>query len=210
MSNANSLAAAVGYAVTTTDIRAELRRAIDELPRGLRAHILRVVDEARRLATGHRVDPERAEIAALGHDLVRGRTPPELLAMAPEHGIEPSDVERAEPVLLHGPISARIMADQYGIDDEDALAAARWHTTARAGMSALERLIFVADKIELQKARSDQDIARARSLADGSLDKAMRVLLDRQVRRAVEKGWPLHPDTVAARNELIGADGTRA
>jgi predicted HD superfamily hydrolase involved in NAD metabolism len=210
MSNANSLAAAVGYAVTTTEIRAELRRVIDDLPRGLRAHILRVVEEARRLAKGHRVDPERAEIAALGHDLVRGRTPAELLALAPDHGIEPSDVERAEPILLHGPISARIMAGRYGIDDEEALAAARHHTTARAGMSALERLIFVADKIEPEKARSDEDIGRARELADGSLDEAMRVLLDRQVRRAIEQGWPLHPDTVAARNELIGMDGRQA
>jgi predicted HD superfamily hydrolase involved in NAD metabolism len=189
--------------MTTTDARAGLRRAVDDLPRGLRDHVLRVVEEARRLAVGHGVDVERAEIAALGHDLVRGRSPDELLALAPEHGIEPSDVERAEPILLHGPISARIMAERYAIDDADVLAAARYHTTARAGMSALERVIFVADKIEPEKARSDADIARARELADKSLESALRVVLDRQLRRAVERGWPLHPDTAAARNEIL-------
>jgi len=188
--------------MTTTDTRAALRVAVDELPRGLREHVLRVVGEARRLAGRYGIDVGRAEIAALGHDLVRGHSPAELLALAPEHGIEPSDIERSQPVLLHGPISARIMAERYGIDDEEVLAAARWHTTARAGMSALERVIFVADKIEAEKARSDADIARARELADESLESAMRVLLDRQVRRAVERGWPLHPDTVAARKAI--------
>jgi predicted HD superfamily hydrolase involved in NAD metabolism len=189
--------------VTTTEARSALRTAVNELPRGLREHVLRVVEEARRLAERHGVDVERAEIAALGHDLVRGRSPVELLALAGEHGVTPSEVDRAEPILLHGPIGARIMAERYGIVDEDALAAARYHTTARAGMSALERVIYVADKIEPEKARSDVDIARARELADESLESALRVLLDRQVRRAVERGWPLSLDTVAARNELV-------
>jgi predicted HD superfamily hydrolase involved in NAD metabolism len=182
---------------------AALRAAVDALPRGLREHVLRVVEEARRLAQRYGFDEERATIAALGHDLARGHTPAELLREAVEAGLAVSDVERREPMLLHGPLGARLMAERFGVGDEELLAAARHHTTARAGMSALERLVFVADKIEPHKARDDAALAEARGLADKSIDAALRTILDRQVARAVERGWPLHPDTVAARNELV-------
>ena len=186
-----------------SDAEAALRASVAALPRGLREHVLRVVEEARRLAQRHGLDEERAAIAALGHDLARGHTPGELLRLAAEAGLPVSDIECAEPVLLHGPLGARLMAERYGIADEELLAAARHHTTARAGMSALERLIFVADKTEPHKAGDDVALAQARALADESIDAALRAILDRQVARAAERGWPLHPDTVAARNELL-------
>ena len=191
------------YHEPVIDRKAKLRRAVGELPAGLREHVLRVVEEARRLARLHGIDVERAEIAALGHDLARALPAHELLSQSETMSIAASDVERGEPILLHGPVGARLMASRYGINDEELLAAARRHTTARAGMSAIERLMFVADKIEPEKARRDRALAEARRLADGGLNAAMRVILDRQVARAVEHGWPLHADTVAARNELI-------
>ena len=194
--------------MTTTDTRCALEEAVAELPRGLREHVQRVVTEARRLAVRYGIDEERAAIAALGHDLTRARPGSELVRNAKAAGLTPSEIERSEPILLHGPLSARIMAERFGVDDEEALAAARYHTTGRAGMRELERLIFVADKIEPEKARSDGALAEARRLADESLEAAMLRILNRQVERAVERGWPLHPDTVAARNELVLARRT--
>ena len=189
--------------MTTIDVRSALEGAAAELPRGLRDHVLRVVTEARRLAGRYGVDEERTVIAALGHDLARALPPDELLRRAEMAGLTPSDIERAEPVLLHGAISAWLMAERFGVDDAEVLAAARYHTTARAGMSALERVIYVADKIESEKAREDPALAEARRLADASLEVAMRALLDRHVSKALERGWPLHPDTITARNELV-------
>ena len=189
--------------MTTTDLRSALEGAVAELPRGLRDHVLRVVTEARRLAERYGVDEERTVVAALGHDLARGLSPDELLRQAEAAGLAPSDVERAEPILLHGAVSAWLMAERFGVNDADTLAAARYHTTARAGMSALERVIYVADKIEPEKARADPALAEARRLADEGVEAAMRILLDRHVSKALERGWPLHPDTVAARNELV-------
>lgn len=181
----------------------ELERAVAQLPGGLREHVLRVVTEARRLAHVHHLDEERAAIAALGHDLLRAHAPEELLRAAADAGLTPSAIERSQPVLLHGPLGARLMAERYGVDDAQALAAARHHTTARAGMDPLERLIYVADKIEPGKAREDPDLLEARRLADHDLDGALRLLLDYQIEKALQRGWPLHPDTVAARNELL-------
>jgi predicted HD superfamily hydrolase involved in NAD metabolism len=196
-------------AIVSGSARAALEAAVAELPRGLREHVERVVVEARRLAARHGIDEKRAVIAALGHDLMRGHRPDELLREAEAAGT-PSAVERSEPILLHGPLSAKLMRERYGIDDHEVLAAARYHTTARAGMGALERLIFVADKIEPDKAAGDPALSEARRLADESLDAAMLRILDRQIERALAKGWPLHPDTVAARNELLLSRHLRA
>ena len=189
--------------MTMTEIRVALESAVEELPRGLRNHVLRVVADARRLAGCHGVDEERATLAALGHDLARGESPSELLRQAEAVGLELSDIERREPMLIHGALSARIMADRFIVEDEEVLAAARYHTTGRAGMSALERVIYVADKVEPEKARRVPELAEARRLADESLEAAMRGLLDLHVMRALERGWPLHPNTVAARNEVL-------
>ena len=190
-------------AMTTIGARVALEEAVAELPRALREHVLRVVEEARRLAPRYGIDEERAVVAALGHDLERAERPSELLRQAEAAGLTLSEAERSAPILLHGMLSARLMAERFGVADEEALAAARYHTTGRAGMSALERLIFVVDKIEPGKLRGEPALAEARRLADESLKAAMRCLLDLHISRALAQGWPLHPNTVAARNELL-------
>jgi len=91
----------------------------------------------------------------------------------------------------------------YGIDDRQVLAAARFHSTGRAGMSLLEKVIFVADKIEPGKVRATPALARVRELADRDLDAAILEYLDQMLVVAREEGWPLHPQAVAARNELL-------
>jgi predicted HD superfamily hydrolase involved in NAD metabolism len=182
--------------------RRALDLAVDQLPAGLRDHVLRVVDEARRLARRHRVDEERAALAALGHDLLRAKPPAELLSMAESAGFETSALERESPLLLHGPLAAHLLAERFGIDDADVLAAARYHTTGRAGMSDLERLIFVADKIEPSKLRGRPELADTRRLAETSLRDAMRHFLESHIEHARSRGWQLHPDTVAALAEL--------
>ena len=70
-------------------------------------------------------------------------------------------------------------------------------------MSALEKVLFIADKVEPGKSAGHSDLQDARRLAETDLDAAMLRLLDLQLQEAVQHGWPLHPDTVAARNELI-------
>ncbi len=190
-------------AMTVTDSRAELEAAVDQLPEGLRDHVHRVVDEARRLAQQHGIDEERAAIAALGHDLYRAHVEGKLLAEGEVAGLSVSDVERSQPILLHGALGALEMANRFGVADEEILDAARYHTTGRAGMSVLEKLIYVADKIEPEKARSVPAFVEARAIAERDLDAAMRLILDHHVARALDRGWPLHPDAVAARNELL-------
>ena len=180
-----------------------LQAHVEGLPKGLRRHIAAVVSEARRLARLHGVDEERAALAASAHDIARATRPQDLLRQARELGVSPSEVEEAAPVLLHGPVAARLLQSRFGVDDEEVLAVARWHSTARAGMSALEKVVFLADKVEAQKAAGEPALEEVRRLAETDLDGAVLRYLDLQLLEVVRQGWLLHPDIAAARNELL-------
>ncbi len=180
-----------------------LRAASARLPRGLAQHIERVVAEARRLALLHGADQERAALAAWGHDIARALTPAELLAEARRLNLTVDPVEEEAPILLHGAVGAAILARDFAIDDPEVLAAARYHTTGRAGMSTLEKVLFVADKIEPDKVRAQRALARIRQLADSDLDAAVLAYLNQHLLEADRRGWPLHPQTVGARNDLL-------
>lgn len=184
-----------------------LRAALTKVPAGLAEHVLRVVDEATRLAEIHGVNKEAARVAALGHDLLRAHSNERLLAVAAEQGYPLDAVDRMEPVLLHGPLAVPILREQYGVVDADVLGAAAYHTTAHAGMTQLQKLLFVADKIEPEKRQRAEAVEHVADLAVTDLDAAMLAYLDHHVRVALETGWPLHPNTMAARNELLAQLG---
>jgi predicted HD superfamily hydrolase involved in NAD metabolism len=189
--------------MTTTDIESRLRVAVADLPAGLRNHVLRVEAESERLAELHGVDVSRARLAALGHDLVRHLKGTELLQLATRYGLAPDPIERSSPILTHGPIAARILLLDYGIEDKQVLDGIDCHTTARPGMSALEQVLFVADKIDGQKVQREPELAEVRDIAQSSLSRAVLRYLDFNLVQAVRKGWQVHPRSLEARNELI-------
>ncbi|KPK47689.1 MAG: hypothetical protein AMJ77_02260 [Dehalococcoidia bacterium SM23_28_2] len=181
-----------------------LKAAIGRLPKGLADHVERVATEADWLAGGlGEPTRERVELAAWGHDIARALSSQELLDRAREFGLEVSPIEEEAPILLHGPVGAEILRRDYGIDDPEVLAAARFHSTGRAGMSLLEKVVFVADKIEPSKVEAKPGLSRMRDLADRDLDAAILEYLDQMLTVAREEGWPLHPQAVAARKELL-------
>ena len=108
-----------------------------------------------------------------------------------------------EPILLHGPLAVPILQEQYGVIDADVLGAVAYHTTAHAGMTPLQKLLFIADKIEPEKRARAEEIDRVAVLAVRDLDGALLAYLEYHIAYAIGTGWPLHPNTIAARNELL-------
>jgi predicted HD superfamily hydrolase involved in NAD metabolism len=192
--------------VTSLDtLEAQLRTAIEALPDGLRAHIQRVETESRALAAIHGVDEQRAVVAALGHDLVRHLKASDLLAMAGRYGLTPDAVETAAPILVHGPVAARILSRDYGVEDTEVLAGIDCHTTARAGMTRLEQVLFVADKVEPHKLAGEPVLAEVKALAAGNLGAAVLRYLDYNLEQAIRRGWQVHTRSLEARNELLAS-----
>jgi predicted HD superfamily hydrolase involved in NAD metabolism len=187
----------------TEPVEEALRRELERLPEEVRAHTERVLDEALRLAARHGVDASKVGLAVLGHDLMRVTPREELLRMAGEMGHEPNEAERAEPLLLHGRVAAALLRERSGVDDTEVLDAVRYHTTGRAGMSDVEKVVFLADKTEPDELSHYPQWREVHDLAQDDLDAAMLRALELYLERAHREGWTVHPDVVAAREYFL-------
>jgi predicted HD superfamily hydrolase involved in NAD metabolism len=142
-----------------------IQRLADAIGEKRLAHSLGVMRTARDLALLYGADADKAEVAGLLHDNARDMADAELLALCPRIGIVPLEGEARLPKLLHGPIGAKLLRGSYGIDCGEIEDAVCWHTTGRAGMSLLAKIVFVADAIE--PGRQYDGVEGARALAFG-------------------------------------------
>ena len=161
-------------------------------------HVEGVVQTADELARRFGVDPEKARQAAWAHDYAREWPVDRWYEVAKERGVEEPFFAVAE--LLHGHIVASMMGELFGIDDEDVANAVRYHTSGRVGMSALEKVVCLADYIE--PGRSYPAVEELRKLAEQDLDLALASAFDNTIRFLLERHKPIFPLTVLARNDL--------
>ena len=180
-----------------------IQTRLNSLPDGLQAHIYRVRDVAQELAARHGIDPDRAELGALAHDVCRAVPGDDLLKMSAELSVPVSDVDWDFPLLLHGPVGAALLRKEDGLTDQALYDAVRWHSTAHASLDDLGKLIFLADKLDPQKAAVYSYQARLHEMALESLDLALLEFLTREMAARIEKGETVHPASVDARNSLV-------
>lgn len=165
------------------------------------AHSRGVSETAARLAVRYGTDPAKATLAGLLHDCAREIPNNLLLKLADSFGILISNVEAASPFLLHGPVGACLARSEYGLTDQMIIDAIQWHTTGRAGMSLLEKIIFLADYIEPN--RSYPGVEHLRSIADLDLDKAVLAGYNQTLKYLLSRGELIHVATVEGRNDLL-------
>lgn len=165
-------------------------------------HTLGVVETACKMAKHHGADPVSAMTAAALHDYAKNLTVDELSSYAQERQLEVDAVMNASGELLHGLVGAEMVKQCYGIDDEDILNAIRFHTTGRSGMSLLEQIVYLADAIE--PGRSEYPgLKGLRKLAYDHLDAGVLVSVTGTLNYVLERGLPIHPNSVALYNELL-------
>ena len=109
------------------------------------SHSVNVAKEAKKLAKHYGADENKAEIAGILHDITKEMPKEQQLQIIIDSGIILDNVQLHAPKLWHGMSGSIVVRDELGIDDEDILNAIRYHTTGRAGMSLLEKVIFTAD-----------------------------------------------------------------
>lgn len=155
------------------------------------AHTLRVAETAEHLARLHGLDEKKARLASLLHDTAREVGKEELLRIAEEDGLPVGDFERERPILLHGPVAAKLSREDLGVEDREVLDAVRAHTTGEPGMGPLALALFVADKIE--PGRDQPGVEDLRKLAPVSLHRAARAALEDSVSYNERRDRPAHP-----------------
>jgi predicted HD superfamily hydrolase involved in NAD metabolism len=191
------------------ELTQRIQRRVSTLHLGLQAHINRVRDIAVELAPHHGVDPDRAALGMLAHDVARAMSNQELLNRAVSLGLSVGTVENHVPVLLHGPVGAELLRREDGLTDQSLHQAVYWHTTAHPSLDTLGKIVFLSDKLDPQKIKRYPYQPYLRELAFADLDRAILEFLTRESISQVNRGEMVHPAMVETRNHLI-AVGQRA
>jgi predicted HD superfamily hydrolase involved in NAD metabolism len=163
-----------------------------------RTHTYAVAEEAKKLAQQYGEDMEKAELAALFHDLFRGVGKEELNEYVGRLGLASAYLDN--PDLAHGKIAACVMEREFYVADRDIINAVSFHTTGRADMSRLEKILYLADAIEPN--RDYPGAGALRELAYKDLDQACLAALERTIEHVTGKGLHLDRHTLEARDSL--------
>lgn len=187
------------YTDEYTTVRQLLRSKLDEYRY---VHSLGVADSARQLAGLYGVDEEKAYFAGLVHDIMKNASKQEQLDIITRGGINLTEEEKNNPALWHGIAGECYLRLEMGITDPEILGSVRYHTTGKAGMTLLEKIIYIADYISAERNYPDVDVMRDLSL-NHSLEKASLYSLMYTFNKMTKLQGIIHPDSVEYYNELI-------
>ena len=186
-------------ATLRADLPARLRAV---LPPARFAHTLGVAEEARRLARRFGADEDRAWLAGMLHDCAKGIPTDRQAETCDRLGVALDPEVRRCPSVIHGYLGAHLARTEYGVDDEAVLRAIRHHTVGGAGLTLLDRIVFLADAIEPRREFPGVDAIRA--AADTDLDEAMLLYVSDQFRHLTARRVPIHSGLLQLWNELVG------
>lgn len=164
-------------------------------------HSINVSKEARKLAKIYGADAEKAEIAGILHDITKEMPVEEQLKFITDSGIILDNVQKNAPKLWHGISGSIYIKENLDINDADILNAIRYHTTGRAGMSLLEKIIFVADFTSQE--RTYKGVSTMRKKSRKTLDEAMLYGFKFTFSDLSKRELAIHPDELACYNEIV-------
>ena len=159
-------------------------------------HSLCVAEEAVRLCNRYGGDKEKAYTAGLLHDVLKDTSEKEQLKYREDFGIMMSDLELSAKKLYHSLIGAEYVRHILGVEDDEIISAIRCHTTAKADMTLLEKILYLADYTS--RDRDYDGVEEMREAVEESIESAMKIALRFTVEDLKNKGVPCHPDTLAA------------
>jgi predicted HD superfamily hydrolase involved in NAD metabolism len=157
------------------------------------AHARRVAELARDLAGRHGLNPEKAFLAGLLHDLARDVELSHLLHKALSFGIVKHKEQVLVPLLLHGPVAAVLAGEEFGVRDPEVLEAIALHSTGGPEMGGVAQVVYVADALE--PGRRYPGAEEARQLARMDLRGAVAFVAGLTLRYLTEHDQPVDPRT---------------
>ncbi|NBD22911.1 bis(5'-nucleosyl)-tetraphosphatase (symmetrical) YqeK [Paenibacillus glycinis] len=181
--------------------RSEMMAAVKaEMPERRWTHTLGVMETSIILAERFGGDPERAERAAILHDVAKYWPTARMETMIKEHGL-PEELLRYDKELWHAPVGAFVAERDYGVSDAEILDAIRYHTSGRERMTLMDKIVCLADYME--PGRDFPGVKHIRELAEHSLNRALLAGFDSTIMYLLQQGRRIFPLTIAARNDLI-------
>lgn len=139
-------------------------------------HTRGVMYTAAGLAMAHEAELQQVQAAGLLHDCAKCIPNKKKFKICQKNSIELSAIEKKNPFLIHAKLGEYIAKEKYDIRDKEILSAIRWHTTGRAQMSKLEKIIYIADYIEPGRDKAP-NLPWIRKVAFMDLDEGMYYIL---------------------------------
>lgn len=178
----------------------ELRQKVVSLLKPQRVpHVLGCCDTAVELAKRWGADETDAARAGILHDITKALNDEEQLLLCDKYDIIISGFERENPKLLHAKTGATMARLIFGENDAvyDAI---WWHTTGKADMNMLEKIIYLADYMEPN--RKFDGVQTLRDQVAEDIDLALFTALDLSVRVLEEKGALVDYNSRTARDYM--------
>ncbi len=179
----------------------DLRAVSDSMIKARRIpHVHGTAEEAVRLAQRWGAEEVPAARAGILHDCTKYFSVEEHKKVCEKFHFTLDEYELQNEKLLHAKTGALLAEHIFG-EEENVVQAIMWHTTGRAGMRLLEKILYLADYIE--PSRDFPGVERIRSLAYEDLDAALLLGAEMSIEDAEEAGRALHPDTQHMRDFLL-------
>ena len=155
----------------------KLRKKIEKVQDAKRfEHTLGVEYTSAALAMRYGASVKDAQTAGLLHDCAKCLTDKERISICKKNNIPMTELEKANPFLLHAKAGAFLARERYGVTNQDILNAIQNHTTGRPGMSLLEKIVFIADYIEPGRNHAP-NLEEIRKMAFTDLDQTLLKIL---------------------------------
>ena len=159
------------------------------------AHVLGCRDTAIDLAKRWGADITDAGRAGLLHDITKALDGPLQLTLCDEYGIVLGDFFQKYTKTLHA-LTGSLVAERIFGENQQVVDAIRSHTTGKANMNTLEKILYVADYMEPN--RDFPGVEKLWQLAYTDLDKALKLGLEMTVALLNKNNQEISPASAEA------------
>jgi len=174
----------------------ELEKTVVQLLKPNRvAHVLGCRDTAVDLAKVWGADETDAARAALLHDITKALDGPLQLTLCRSYGIILNNFAIHNPKTLHA-LTGSLVAQRIFWENSAVVNAIASHTTGKANMNTLEKIIYVADYMEPN--RDFAGVEKLRQLAYTDLDRALKTGLEMTLAMLREQGREISAESIEA------------
>lgn len=164
-------------------------------------HSMCVAEECYKLAERYSADKKRAYLAGLLHDVMKEEHSEKQRQYTIDSGLSPDPAEIATKSLWHAVAGAYYVREELGITDSEVIRAIRYHTVGCAGMTLLEKIVYLGDMIS--EDRDYKDVDKMREYCYKDIDVAMSVALGYQLTEVSKKCGFLPASTFEAYNYYL-------
>ena len=155
-------------------------------------HSVRVAEEARSLAEKYNINIQDAYLAGLLHDVAKEFSDDENLEWIMKYNLDKDLLDEVNKKICHAEVGAVVAKELYKVSD-NIVQAIKYHTVGNINMNLLDKIIFVADKIESGK--NYPGIDEERILAYKNIDDALVLCLLNNKLKLSNEGRDIHKET---------------